>query len=44
MYFVSSGVEGLKHKKAHSPNIFKRRCISEVVRIGLIIISHLSKL
>ena len=25
-----------KAQKVHSPNIFKRRCISEVVRIGLI--------
>ena len=33
-----------KLKIVHSPNISKRKCISEVVRIGSIIIFHLSKL
>ena len=31
-------------QKVHSPNILKEKCISEVVRIGSIIIFHLSKL
>ena len=31
-------------KKVHPPNLFKEKCISEVVRIGSIIIFNLSKL
>ena len=31
-------------QKVHSPNLLKRKCISEVVRIGSAIIFHLSKL
>ena len=31
-------------QKVHSPNLLKQKCISEVVRIGSIIIFHLSKL
>ena len=31
-------------QKVHSPNLSKEKCMSEVVRIGVIIIFHLSKL
>ena len=30
-------------QKVHSPNLLKGKCVSDVVRIGSIIISHLSK-
>ena len=29
--------------KAHSPNFLKEKCISEVVRVGSVIIFHLSE-
>ena len=41
---VSSGPFTSKFNKVHSPNLFKERCISEVVRIGSIIIRRLIKL
>ena len=41
---VSSGSFTSKFNKVHSPNLFKERCISEVVRIGSIIIRRLIKL
>ena len=31
-------------QKVHSPNLLKKKCISDVVRLGSIIIFHLSKL
>ena len=31
------------HQTVHSPNLLRRKCISEVVRISSIIMFHLSK-
>ena len=42
--FNSSSMQVRRSQNVHSPNLFEENCISEVVRIGSIIIFHLSKL